>query len=117
MNKYISSKSALNELGSRLKAYRIYSSLTQEELAIQSGVSRRSIQNMENGEDVNLSTFIKVLNSLELVSNLDLLVPDPTKRPSYYLKINANSKKRLRASKKKTQNIDHKIRWGDTQND
>lgn len=113
MNKYISSQAALNELGFRLKSYRIYSSLTQEELAVQSGVSRRSIQNMENGEDVNFSTIIKVLITLGLDSNLDLLVPDSTKRPSYHIKANRNPKQRFRAIKKKTQNLNNEIKWGD----
>lgn len=113
MNKYISSQAALNELGFRLKSYRIYSSLTQEELAVQSGVSRRSIQNMENGKDVNFSTIIKVLISLGLDSNLDLLVPDSTKRPSYYLKTNYNTKQRFRATKKNALNINDEVKWGD----
>lgn len=113
MKKYISSQAALNELGFRLKSYRIYSSLTQEELAVQSGVSRRSIQNMENGKDVNFSTIIKVLISLGLDSNLDLLVPDSTKRPSYYLKKNYNTKQRFRATKKNTLNINDEVKWGD----
>jgi len=113
MNKYISSQAALNELGFRLKTYRIYSSLTQEELAAQSGVSRRSIQNMENGEDVNFSTIIKALITLGLDSNLDLLVPDSTKRPSYYVKANRKPKQRFRAVKKKPQNLNNELKWGD----
>ncbi|MBU1145880.1 MAG: helix-turn-helix domain-containing protein [Firmicutes bacterium] len=113
MSKYLSSQAALLELGLRLKSYRIYSALTQEELAIKSGVSRRSIQNMENGEDVNLSTIIKVLMALGLDSNLDLLVPDSTQRPSYYLKTNSNIKRRSRAIKKKVRDLSKEFKWGD----
>lgn len=113
MSKYLSSQAALADLGLRLKAYRIQSSLTQDDLANKSGVSRRSIQYMENGEDVKFTTIIKVLMVLGLDSNLDLLVPDPTKRPSYYLKMNSGIKRRLRASKKDVPDSSKGFKWGD----
>lgn len=113
MNKYLSSNSALLEIGSRLKMYRIYSSLTQEDLSMKSGVSRRSIQNMENGEDVNFSTIIKVLMALGLDPNLDLLIPDSSRRPSYYLKANADTKRRSRVIKNKVQDLSKEFKWGD----
>lgn len=111
MRQYLTSQSALVDLGNRIKSFRIYSLMTQEDLALKSGVSRRSIQNMENGEDVNFSTMIKVLMALGLDSNLDLLVPDPTQRPSNF--INYNNKPRLRATKKKTQVMNKEFNWGD----
>jgi len=113
MKQYISSQAALNELGFRLKSYRIYNSFTQEELAAQSGVSRKSIQNLENGGDVNFSTVVKLLIALGLDSNLDLLVPDPTKRPSYHLKSNDSTKQRFRAIKKRSLPSNNAFRWGD----
>src|SRR6056297_130981 len=86
MDKFLSSLTVLSEIGSRLKTYRIEYPLSQNELADKAGISRRSVTNMENGKDVQFSTLIKVLIALELDSNIDMLVPDPTKRPSYYLK-------------------------------
>lgn len=113
MSKYLSSHVAQKELGLRLKAYRINSSLTQEDLAIKSGVSRRSIQNLESGEDIAFSTLVKVLMVLELDSNLELLVPDSTRRPTYFLKTNSQTSRRLRASKKESQETVKEIKWGD----
>lgn len=113
MSRYLSSQAALSELGSRLKSYRIGSSLTQDDLAKKSGVSRRSVQYMEKGEDVKFTTIIKVLMALRLDSNLDLLVPDSTLRPSYYLKKNSNTKRRLRAIKKVVKDSNKKFKWGD----
>lgn len=113
MSKYLSSQTAIAELASRLKAYRIDYPLIQQELADKAGISRRSITNLENGEDVQLSTLIKVLMALGLDSNLDMLAPDPTLRPSYYLKEKLSAPQRKRASKKRFINSKKTFKWGD----
>ncbi len=113
MSKYFSSHSALSEIGARLKAYRIDYPLTQKELADKSGVAVRSVLRMESGEDVQFGNLIKVLIALDLDANLDMLIPDPTKRPSYYLKDKTlmPQRKRVRKSERKTPHTDSK--WGD----
>lgn len=113
MSKYLSSRSALSEIGGRLKAYRIDYPLSQEELADKSGVAVRSISRMENGEDVQFGNLIKVLIALDLDANLDMLVPDPTKRPSYYLNDKSIKPLRKRARKKELKNPETGIKWGD----
>jgi DNA-binding XRE family transcriptional regulator len=113
MNKYLSSQVALKEISERLKVYRIDSSLTQDELAIKAGISRRSIQNMERGDDVKFGTIIKVLMALELDSNLDMLVPDNTKRPSYYMNVKSESDRPLRVREKNVSERKNTFKWGD----
>jgi transcriptional regulator with XRE-family HTH domain len=113
MARYLSSLNAIAEIGARLKAYRIDYPLTQQELADKAGVSRRSITNMETGEDVNLGTLIKVLMALGLDSNLDMLVPDPTKRPSYYLKEKSGTPQRKRTKKPRVKDPKTAFKWGD----
>ncbi|NCB42816.1 MAG: hypothetical protein EOM59_09370 [Clostridia bacterium] len=76
-------------------------------------MSRRSITNIENGEDVQLSTLIKVLMALGLDSNLDLLAPDPTERPSYHLKEKSSAPQRKRAIKKGLKTSKRAFKWGD----
>lgn len=113
MGKYFSSHNALSEIAARLKAYRIDYPLSQKELADKSGVALRSILRMESGEDVQFGNLIKVLIALDLDANLDMLVPDPTKRPSYYLnnKTIMSQRKRVRKKEHKDPNIG--ISWGD----
>ena len=113
MGKYLSSHSALSELAARLKAYRIDYPLSQKELADKSGIALRSILRMESGEDVQLGTLIKVLIALDLDSNLDILVPDPTNRPLYYFQDKSITSQRKRASRKTPPNPNIDIRWGD----
>ena len=113
MGKYLSSLAAMAEIASRLKAYRIDYPLSQQELSDKAGISRRSITNLENGEDVKLTTLIKVLMALGLDSNLDLLVPDPKERPSYYLKEKSAAPQRKRSSKKGLKTSKTAFKWGD----
>jgi transcriptional regulator with XRE-family HTH domain len=113
MSRYLSSLTALAEIGARVKAYRIDYSLSQQELADKAGISRRSVVNMENGEDVQFSTLIKSLIALGLDSNLDMLVPDPKMRPSYYLKEKSVTHQRKRISKKKPKDPKTTFKWGD----
>jgi len=99
----------VSEMSKRIKEYRISVSLTQKELADKSGVSIRSISRFENGEDISLSSFFKLLKALDLDDRLNMVVPDQSKRPSYYLE---SEKKRKRASGKKKNN-EKVFVWGD----
>ena len=73
-----------------------------------SGVSKRSISRLEQGESVQVDNLFKILLALDLGDNIELLVPDQTKRPSYYLEKSEDKPKRVR---KKTEKKDFK--WGD----
>ena len=78
----------IKEIGKRIKRQRINISLTQQELADKTGVSLRTICNVENGRDTKLSVIISVLRALNILSNIDLLIEEETIRPSDYLKLN-----------------------------
>ena len=106
-----SSKAILLLLGERIKAYRIDYPMTQKELADKSGVSVRSIQNFEYGQDIQFHNVIKLIKALGLEDNLKLLVPDVSKKPSMYLE---KTKKRVRVRKEKgTKSEDTAFQWGD----
>ena len=94
----------------RLKQYRINFPLTQNELAEKSGVSVRSISRFENGEDISMSKFICILRALDLSDRLLEIIPDQSKRPSYYLE---HEKKRSRASGKHGNKSDTAFVWGE----
>ncbi len=59
-------KSQLQEVQRKTKRYRIGREITQKELAILTGLSLRSIQRFENGSDIALENFLKILDVLEL---------------------------------------------------
>lgn len=98
----------IKELGKKIKLYRIMKEMSQQDLEDKTGVSKRSISRLEQGESVQLENLLKILLALDLGENIDLLVPDQTKRPSFYLEKSENKNKRVR---KKTEKNDFK--WGD----
>ena len=98
----------IKELGQKIKTYRIMKEMSQQDLQDKTGVSKRSISRLEQGESVQVDNLFKILLALELGDNIELLVPDQTKRPIYYLKESEGKPKRVR--KKTEKNV---FKWGD----
>ncbi len=103
---------SIKELCKRLKEYRINYPMTQQELADRSGVSVRSISRFENSGDITLSNFIKLLETLKLSEKLNLLIPDQSRRPSYFLN---TEKPRQRATSAANTRVGRTFKWGDEQ--
>ena len=101
---------AMKELAARFKQHRIAARITQRELAKKTGVGLRTISRFEKGEEIGFLTFIKLLQGVGLERNLENIIPDYTKRPSYFAN-NGNLPKR--AVKKEQLNKEWK--WGDEQ--
>lgn len=104
----LSEKSVLSELAQRFRQYRISCSMTRDKLADKSMVSVGTIARFENGNDIGFMNIIKLLKAVELEGNLDVLIPDPTDRPSYHIDGNMPKK---RARKHKDSGSGWK--WGD----
>ena len=96
-------------IGERIKQYRVNAGISQKDLETESGVSVRSISRLEQGASIQLESFIKILSALNLDKNIDLLIPDQTKRPSFYLKNSEKPKQRVRKKEGSTE----KFKWGD----
>lgn len=98
------------EISKRLKAYRILSSMTQQELADKTGLSLRSISNLESGKDVQASTLITVIEYLGLGAALLSVIPNPEERPSVQvMKAKGQAKQRVRKNHVKRTTF----KWGD----
>lgn len=108
MDKNKDSREHIKELGRRIKAYRIMSEMSQQELEEKSGVSKRSISRLEQGESVQTDNLFKIISALGLEENIELLVPDQRKRPSYYLGKKETKIMRVRRKKEKKG-----FKWGD----
>ena len=101
-------KGVMTELAKRVKDYRISQNMTQKELAEKSYISEGTLKRFENGSEISLSNFIKILKALGLSQNFDLLIPDQRERPSFYAEDNAA---RRRVGKKRTKEPEWE--WGD----
>ena len=93
-------KKILAELGQRIKQNRISLNITQVELAEKCGISPSTETRIENGEDSKMSNYIKILSGLNMLSNLDILIPEvqPDFKALYEQKA---SRKRAKSTEKK----------------
>ncbi len=104
----------LAELGDRLAWHRLNRNLTQDQLAREAGVSKRTIVRLENGQSSQVTNLVRVLRALGILDNLDALIPAPLASPIEALKAKAQRRRRASpASKKPTPSSDWT--WGDDQ--
>ncbi|MBQ7281780.1 MAG: helix-turn-helix transcriptional regulator [Spirochaetales bacterium] len=110
INPASSDTEVLLETGERLKRLRIASLMTQTDLAEATGVSLKTIKNMEAGKEVSFSTVIRVLRALKMLQNLDNAIPEPSISPNEVIRL---GKQRQRV--RKTVREPAAWKWGDEQ--
>ncbi len=66
----------LVEMGKRMRNQRLLLGLTQAGLAVSAGVSKRTIERLESGASVQVSSLIRLFRSLGLTKHLDQTVPE-----------------------------------------
>lgn len=107
----------LTELGRRLARVRIDLNLTQADLAREAGISKRTVERIEDGASSQTSSLIRILRALDLLAGLDALVPQPRSRPMDLLR--RKDKPRRRASSKRAtarrraSDQDEPWKWGE----
>lgn len=107
----LTDKAILSELGGRLAQRRLELHLTQEMLAEQAGVSKRTVERIEAGATAQMSTLIRLLRVLELLDRLETLVPEAGPRPMDLVKLKGKARKRASGKRKSTD--EEPWRWGD----
>ena len=99
------------EITERVRQYRISCEMTQAELADKAFVAPGTVARFERGKDISLLNFIKIMKALGLEKNIDMLVPDHTKRPSYHI---AEHKEKQRVRKNSNDvKKENSWKWGD----
>ena len=92
-----SDDAVLAELGRRLRRHRLDRNWTQARLAREAGVSVPTVQRLEAGASVALSSLLGVLRQLELLDNLEALVPAAAPRPLELLERDGAQRQRATA--------------------
>lgn len=103
IEKLFTINSILSEIGIRIRQYRIGLSMTQQDLSLKTGISIRTISNIESGKDTTLSNIIRILVELDLKRNLEVLIPDYENEYGI-----SNEKKRFKKNDSKVE-----WKWGD----
>ncbi len=105
----LSDDAVLKEIGHRITQYRLNQDKTQAILAQEAGVSNRTMARIEHGDSVQASSIIRILRALQLVENLDTLLPEPAVSPIQQLKM--QGKRRQRASSKSAKSKKEEPWW------
>lgn len=98
------------ELGARIKRNRIDMQLSQQDFAAKTGISTRTLSAAENGEDIRLSSLLRILRTLNCLENLDLLLPELAFDPESYRTLGKERKRVSRTSEGKDTS---EWKWGD----
>jgi transcriptional regulator with XRE-family HTH domain len=106
----LSDKAILHELGMRLARHRLNKNLTQGELAVEAGIGVATIYRIEKGHSIQLSSLIRVVRILGLITNFDALVPEPPLSPIQQAKL-AKAVRR-RASRRSESKQPERWKWG-----
>ena len=107
----LTDEAILLELGGRLAQRRLELRVTQEMLAEQAGVAKRTVERIEAGATTQMSTLIRVLRVLELLDRLETLVPEAGPRPMDLVKLKGKARKR--ASGRRKPGDKGPWQWGD----
>lgn len=101
----------LTKIGNKIEQARIRKNLTQATLAKEAGIGKRTLERLESGASVQLTSFIRTLRALDLIENFLQLIPDPEISPMAQLL--AEKKTRYRASKTKPETPTDTWEWND----
>lgn len=108
-----SNEHVLKELGRRIKAARIDTPLTQDELAERAGISLSTVAAIERGADARMGSYLCVLRALNMLENANAFVPEQPVRPTQLAKLGHERKRATSPARRKDSN--NAWAWGDQQ--
>ena len=91
----------LTDIGHRMEQARLAGHLTQEQLAEQTGVSKRTIERLEAGRSVQMSNWIRLCGALNLLDRLQHFLPESGPSPIELIQWHGKQRKRVRSSSSK----------------
>lgn len=105
---------ALAELGLRLARLRLDRNLSQDDLAREAGVSKRTLHRMEHGHSAQMTNWVRVLRALGALGNLEQFLPAPAPSPMQQLKLQGRLRRRASSvAPAQQQPKPGPWRWGD----
>ncbi len=99
INSELTDAAVLSELGARLAHARLEQGLQQSEVAVLAGIGVATLQRLETGQEVRLTTFVRALRALGLLDALDVLIREPGPSPLELLKLRGRQRQRVRSSR------------------
>lgn len=100
------------ELGHRIARHRRERNWTQVDLAREAGLGQATVQRVEHGRSVQMTTMVRLLRTLDLLEALDAAVPESVRLPIAELEREQRRKTRQRArARREPPSEPHGKRW------
>jgi putative transcriptional regulator len=90
----LSNDAILAELGERLRRLRLNADISQEALAERTGLSRKTVQNAESGENCSMDTLVRMLRGLNALDQLENFMPQSSPSPIQLAKLHGKTRRR-----------------------
>ncbi|MEZ6099924.1 MAG: helix-turn-helix transcriptional regulator [Pirellulaceae bacterium] len=114
MNFETMSDSAISqELGARLRRFRLNRNFSQVQLATRAGIGRRTLQKVEDGEGATLATLVAILRGLGLLSQLDNFLRRPPPSPVQMARMQGRQRQRASGTRRRKKKVSDDWSWGD----
>lgn len=101
------------ELGRRLARARLNRNISQQALADEAGITRKTLSSLENGSNFDVSTLVRLLRELELLDNLATLVPTDQPSPMALARFSGKTRRRAGSSRRPRSSQASAFKWGD----
>lgn len=92
----LSDEAVMAEMGQRLTAARLEQRMTQAQLAQAAGVSKRTVERLEDGASAQLTNLVRCLRALDRLEGLERLLPETPMSPIELLKRSKTPRSRVR---------------------
>ena len=109
----LTDEAVLHLLGRRVESQRLHLNRTQALVADEAGVSESTVRRLEGGSSIQLDKLVRILRSLDLLSNLDRLVPEPPANPVAMARMQGAKRKRARGKRTEAPKPTGDWKWGD----
>jgi len=96
LDNVLTDNAVLAEIGRRTAEHRVARGLTQSEFAERAGVTRSTIQRVESGGSIQLTSFVKILRALNRVDALDNVLTPEVRSPLAELERARSRRQRVR---------------------
>lgn len=104
---------ALEEFGRRMAEARLAQAMTQAQFALAAGVSKRTVERLEDGGSVQVANLIRCLRGLGKLEGLERLLPETPPNPIDLLERQGKSRQRARRDTDDSGGTGTPWTWGD----
>lgn len=93
--------------------HRLNRNLTQAALAAQAGVSKPTVQRIEQGHSTQAANLLRILRALKLLDNLEALIPEPAVSPIQQARLRGRVRQRASTPSSALRERSPEWRWED----